>query len=123
MRHWGTTHMKTILSSTLMSCLRPGAVSAFFIGAVAHAGAPPIPPPPPGEKFDYSLEDAFPGISFDQPLGVVSAPGEKTRVFIVEKTGRIQVVTGLDTGKPEKNLFLDLTNPRDGKLEVEGECG
>jgi glucose/arabinose dehydrogenase len=71
----------------------------------------------------YVLADAFPGLSFDQPLAVVSAPGEKNRLFVVEKTGRIQVVTGLDAGKPARQIFLDLTQLSQGVLETSGECG
>ncbi len=72
---------------------------------------------------DYSMEDAFPGVRFDQPLGIVTAPKETSRIFVLEKTGRIQVLTGLDGSKVEKKIFLDLTKPRDGALETEGECG
>jgi glucose/arabinose dehydrogenase len=72
---------------------------------------------------DYELEDAFPGLLFDQPLGIVQAPGDKNRLFIVGKTGRIQVITGLNTSKPSKHLFLDLTRPPKATLETTGECG
>jgi glucose/arabinose dehydrogenase len=117
-------HMKITVTSTIASALWFAAAMLSLAGTAARAGAPPAEPPgSPAERFDYALEDAFPGISFDQPLGIVSAPGDKARVFVVEKTGRIQAVTGLDAGKPEKKLFLDLTKPRDGKLETEGECG
>lgn len=72
---------------------------------------------------DYELADAFPDLKFDQPLGVVSAPGDKKRLFIVEKTGRIQVITGLDTDRQDKQLFLDLTQIPKATLITEGECG
>ena len=55
----------------------------------------------------YRTETAFPGMSFNQPVAIVSAPGETDRVFIVEKPGRIQVVTGLSS-TPRKQEFLDL---------------
>ncbi|WP_395741511.1 PQQ-dependent sugar dehydrogenase [Prosthecobacter sp.] len=95
------------------------------------AQTPATPKPKKKEKppiifvlTDYELVDAFPGLKFDQPLAIVSAPGDKTRLFIVEKTGRIQVITALDTDHPQKQLFLDLTHPSGGAtLVTEGECG
>lgn len=85
----------------------------------------PAPPSPPilQVKTDYELTDAFPGLKFDQPLAIVSAPGDKSRLFIVEKTGHIQVITALDTDHPQKQLFLDLTHPSGGTLVTESECG
>lgn len=90
----------------------------------------PLPAAPKKEKppivfvpVDYDLVDAFPGMKFEQPLGIVSAPGDKRRLFIVEKTGRVQVITGLDGGKAEKKLFLDLTQIPKATLVTEGECG
>jgi glucose/arabinose dehydrogenase len=55
----------------------------------------------------YRTEEAFPGITFNQPLAIASVPGETDRVFIVEKPGRIQAVTGLGSS-PAKQQFLDL---------------
>ena len=60
------------------------------------------------QTFGYSTEDAFAGLTFDQPLAIVTPPGETDRVFVVEKTGRIQVVTNLGTA-PVKQVFLDLS--------------
>lgn len=87
---------------------------AALLPFTALAQTPPLP---------YTLEDSFPTLKFDQPLGIVTAPGEKHRLFILEKSGRIQAVTGLDGAQPQKQLFLDLTSPRDGDLDSSGECG
>ncbi|HWA27400.1 MAG TPA: PQQ-dependent sugar dehydrogenase, partial [Lacunisphaera sp.] len=56
----------------------------------------------------YRTEVAFPGLTFDQPLGFATAAGETNRLFVVEKTGRIQQVTGLGS-TPAKQVFLDLS--------------
>lgn len=72
---------------------------------------------------DYVMEDAFPGLQFSQPLAFAQVPGDKSRLFIVEKTGKIQVITKLDGGQPVKEEFLDFTQPADGPLETAGECG
>lgn len=42
---------------------------------------------------------------------------------MVEKTGRVQVITGLQGDKQEKKLFLDLTQIPKATLVTEGECG
>jgi len=119
---------------------RSGEVALLlWLGAVAlplHAQTkPPTPLPSPAPKpakppivivpTRYELEDAFPGLKFDQPLGIVTAAGDAKRLFVVEKSGRVQVITGLEGGTPEKSVFLDLTHlsqPQD-KLETSGECG
>ncbi len=82
---------------------------------------PPVPPPLP--PMAYELEDALGGLTFSQPVAVVSAPGEKDRLFVVEKTGCIQVVTNLDQPTPAKQVFANLIERPDGKLDDKGECG
>jgi len=44
-------------------------------------------------------------LSFSQPVAAVAPPGETDRIFVVEKTGRIHVVTGLATASPARSLF------------------
>ncbi len=61
------------------------------------------------QTFGYRAEDAFAGITFSQPLGLVVPPGETDRLFVIEKTGRIQVIANLGS-TPVKQLFLDLTS-------------
>ena len=74
----------------------------------------------------YQLEEALPGIGFKQPLAIASAPGETDRIFVVEKGGRIQVVTGYPQ-KPVMEVFLDLpevlAKKNQGRLGTEGEWG
>jgi glucose/arabinose dehydrogenase len=60
-----------------------------------------------GDIVGQTTEDAFAGLTFDQPLGIVSPPGETGHIFILEKAGIIQVVTGLDS-TPVKQPFFDL---------------
>lgn len=91
------------------------------IAQTPKAKPPPVPPPLP--PMAYALEDALGGLTFSQPVAVVSAPGEKDRLFVVEKTGCIQVVTQLDQPTPTKNVFANLIERPDGKLDDKGECG
>jgi uncharacterized repeat protein (TIGR03806 family) len=71
----------------------------------------------PLEPYQYTTANAFPGLSFNQPVAIVSPPGETNRLFIVEKEGRIQVIT--DLANPTKTLFLDIT----GRVNPSGEGG
>ncbi len=67
-----------------------------------------LPPTLQTQTLGYRTEVAFPGISFNQPLGFATPPGETNRVFVLEKPGRIQVVSGIGS-TPVKSLFLDLS--------------
>ena len=107
-----------------MTLLAMCAATAPLAGQTDNPAAKPKEKPPIiFVPVDYEMENAFPDLKFEMPLGIVSAPGDKKRLFIVEKTGRVQVITGLDTGKPEKKLFLDLTQLPKATLVTEGECG
>jgi uncharacterized repeat protein (TIGR03806 family) len=64
-----------------------------------------LPPQPPA--FGFRTEVAFPGVTFVNPLAIVSPPGESNRLFIVEQAGRIVVLT--DLASPTRTVFLDLT--------------
>ncbi|NJM38251.1 MAG: hypothetical protein HC845_10550 [Akkermansiaceae bacterium] len=66
-----------------------------------HAAMPSAPPPQ-----SFSPIDAFPGLTFSQPLGIVSPPGETNRIFILEKTGDVVVIPNL--ASPARSVFLDL---------------
>ena len=63
----------------------------------------------PAQTAAYRTEAAFPGITFNQPLGFATPPNETDRLFVLEKPGRIQVITDLGS-TPAKQLFLDLTD-------------
>jgi len=62
----------------------------------------------PQEPYSYSLEDAFPGIVFaDGAVAMATPPGETNRLFVVEKSGAIWVIS--DLSNPVKSMFLDLS--------------
>ncbi len=63
-----------------------------------------MPPSPPAQSI--AVTDALPGISFSQPLSLTSPPGERNRLFVVEKTGSVRVIQ--DLSAPVKNLFLNV---------------
>src|SRR5204863_1478914 len=56
---------------------------------------------------DYLLTNAFPTLTFINPIGFASPPGENNRLFIVEKKGRIVVITNL--AAPTRTIFMDIS--------------
>jgi glucose/arabinose dehydrogenase len=65
-----------------------------------------MPAAPPAQS--YTFTNAFPGLGFTNPVCIVSPPDETNRIFIVEKRGRIIVITNL--AAPTRAMFLNITN-------------
>jgi glucose/arabinose dehydrogenase len=59
------------------------------------------------ERLPYTARPAFGGLRFNQPVGIVSPPGDSDRLFIIEKPGRIVLLDGTDPQNPLR-VFLDL---------------
>ncbi len=57
---------------------------------------------------EYEVENAFPGLSFYQPVALATPAGDNSRVFVVEQSGRIYVIN--DVSSPTKSLFLDYSS-------------
>jgi glucose/arabinose dehydrogenase len=62
------------------------------------------------------VEDAFPGLTFQSPVGLETAPGQPDRVYILEKNGRVQTTL---LGGAGANTFLDLRD----RVDSQGEGG
>jgi len=61
--------------------------------------------PPP--DITYETAEAFPQLSFNQPVGLVNAGDQSNRLFVVEKSGTISVFQNNEsTGS--KTTFLDI---------------
>jgi glucose/arabinose dehydrogenase len=73
-------------------------------------------------EITYRGEPAFGPLKFVQPLGLVSVPGRKDELLVVEKCGQIQRVK-LRESDAEKTQILDVSKPSDGVFEQGGECG
>lgn len=58
---------------------------------------------------NYSTSRVFPGLTFVQPVAIVTPPGETRRMFVVEKPGRIWLIPDITAATPTRTLFLDLT--------------
>ena len=66
-----------------------------------------VPATPPATSF--ATARAFPSLSFTQPLALVTPPGDTRRLFVVEKGGRIWVISDVTSASPTRTLFLDLS--------------
>lgn len=64
-----------------------------------------MPPQPP--RFGFTTEPAFPGLTFEEPVGLAAPPGETNRLFVCLRGGRILVITNL--AAPTTTVFLDLS--------------
>ncbi len=64
----------------------------------------------PGElpSGSFKLVNAFEGITFRRPVGIVTPPGENNRLFVLEQPGVIRVIP--DLANPSKETFLDLSD-------------
>jgi glucose/arabinose dehydrogenase len=56
----------------------------------------------------YQPTNAFPGLVFSNPICLATPPGETNRLFVVEKHGRIIVITNL--AAPTRTVFMDITS-------------
>jgi len=71
-----------------------------------------VPPAPP--TFGYTAVFAFGALAVTNPVTILTPPDETNRIFIVEKRGRIVVITNL--AAPTRTIFMDITN----RVEVDG---
>ncbi len=55
----------------------------------------------------YQPTNAFPSLVFSNPVCITSPPGETNRLFILEKHGRIVVITNLMN--PTRTIFMDIS--------------
>ncbi len=91
------------LRCALVAPLFGAALLGDFPGRIPNSTLQ-LPANPPSQG--YSVVAAFPGLSFAAPVAIVSPPDETNRLFIVEKAGRIQVITNL--ANPVLSTFLDI---------------
>ena len=98
------------VAALALSLLAAGCGSSSDDPPAAPPAPPPPPPPPAGlgldarpanascvapprqtASVDVELVREFAGLSFSQPLAMLQAPGDPSRWFVLEKTGRVRV--------------------------------
>jgi uncharacterized repeat protein (TIGR03806 family) len=116
MRNFGRMsclHARRRFAASLVTMLGTLSVSALETREPnATLAVPQVPP-----VYGYQTVNAFGNLTFQNPVAIASAPGETNRLFVVEKPGRIQVITNLTA--PNKTLFLDISS----QVNASGEGG
>jgi uncharacterized repeat protein (TIGR03806 family) len=67
-----------------------------------------VAPPRPTGSPAVAVQRVFPSLSFQQPLFMLQAPGDASRWFVLEKTGRARVFDN-QPGVTSSSVFLDLS--------------
>lgn len=65
-------------------------------------------PAQPPLSNQWELVEAFPGLGFNSPNCLASAPGDALKLFLVESKGRVWMIPDVTVARPTKVLFLDL---------------
>ena len=75
-------------------------------------------------KSEYSVVNAFPYLSFEDPVGIYHSNDNSNRIFVLEQEGRIKVFDN-DSNTSESQMFLDITSlvEQDGGYTEEGLLG
>jgi len=70
---------------------------------------------------NYNVENAFPNLSFEDPVGIYTPNDGSNRLFVVEQEGRIKVFDN-DPNVSSWDMFLDIDNivDQDGDILKKG---
>lgn len=74
------------------------------------------------EPLDYELVEAYPNLSFDQPLHYTTADDGTDQVFVVERTGKIKVFENNEEAT-EAKVVIDLSTKIDFNGQEKGLLG
>lgn len=93
-------------SSAIMRLFLPSVVGGVFSAGISLgiAGCSPTAHST-NSSLPYTTTSAF-NLKFEQPVAMVTPPGETNRLFVLEKPGRIVVIP--DLAHPSRSIFLDL---------------
>jgi glucose/arabinose dehydrogenase len=58
--------------------------------------------------FGLAVSNAFPSVTFTAPICITSPPGETNRLFVLERAGRVVVITNLAV--PNRTVFMDISS-------------
>jgi glucose/arabinose dehydrogenase len=73
---------------------------------------------------EYNIENAYPNLNFDNPVGIYHSGDNTNRIFILEQEGIIKVFNN-DASATNVEIFLDITSivDQDGGYTEEGLLG
>ncbi len=78
----------------------------------------PEPPPPPAPAPTLAVTAVYPALSFSSPVGMLQAPADATRWFVVEQGGLVRVFAN-DATVTTTSTFIDIS----GRISGDGEAG
>lgn len=86
---------------------KPATVTVNFTSDLRIANSSlMIPSEPPATTFQ--LVNAFTGVTVSAPTGIVSAPGDTKRLFVLEKGGQLKTIPDVTAASPTSSTFLNL---------------
>ncbi len=94
-------------------------------GCGGSSGGGPAPNPQPNPQpggTGIVLTEAFPGLSFTQPVALLMAPGDTTRWFVVEQSGVVRTFAN-DPMASASTVFLDIAGKVDNGPNEAGLLG
>jgi glucose/arabinose dehydrogenase len=103
-------HPAPLFRPCRLGLLAVALVSSLQSQALVRTPATSLQFPAAAPATTYATTPAFAGLSFTQPVALVSAPGDTRRLFVVEKPGRIWLIPDVTAAAPTRSLFLDLTS-------------
>ncbi len=105
-------------SETRVAAALAAAGLPALLAACGGGGGYGIGNPPPPPTLTLAVSRVFPALSFASPLGMMQAPGDANRWFVIEQTGRIRVFAN-QAGASAATAFLDIS----GRVSCCGEMG
>jgi len=85
--------------------------------------APTIAMPDAPPPVTYTIEDAFPGLFFEDALAIATPPGRTNQIFVAERRGRISYIPDIHAATPQRQVFLDISSQVSFDDTSQGERG
>ncbi len=103
-------HLSVSLSLLLSLFISASVFTSLHAQPLARVPATSLQLPATPAATSYATTNAFPSLTFTQPVALVSPPRDTRRLFVVEKPGRIWLIPDVTAATPTRTLFLDLTS-------------
>jgi glucose/arabinose dehydrogenase/mono/diheme cytochrome c family protein len=58
----------------------------------------------------YQMDDAFPHLAFEQPIGMAAIPGDTSRLCVIQRTGKVRLIADVTAAQPECSTLLDINS-------------
>jgi glucose/arabinose dehydrogenase len=97
---------------------QPAMVNITFSNTMRISN-PALAMPPAAPETFWQTADAFPNVTFNQPICLASIAGDTHRLFVCERMAKIQLIADVIAFQPTKQLFLDLQQVVAGRNPVE----